>query len=82
MTKAVRSARNSTLPTQPARRNSLAVATATRVLGTETEDGISTPTNPEMSPIVTSTHAVVAYAALHTGAPQRESYGAVVCCCQ
>ncbi|MGM1310150.1 depupylase/deamidase Dop [Corynebacterium striatum] len=42
-----------------------------RVLGTETEYGISTPTNPEMSPIVTSTHAVVAYAALHTGARSR-----------
>lgn len=42
-----------------------------RVLGTETEYGISTPTSPELSPIVTSTHAVVAYAALHTLARSR-----------
>ena len=42
-----------------------------RVLGTETEYGISTPSNPALSPIVTSTHAVVAYAALHTGARSR-----------
>ncbi|MEX3515899.1 depupylase/deamidase Dop [Corynebacterium camporealensis] len=42
-----------------------------RVLGTETEYGIATPTYPAASPIVTSTHAVVAYAALHTGARSR-----------
>ena len=42
-----------------------------RVLGTETEYGISTPSNPALSPIVTSTHAVVAYAALNTGARSR-----------
>lgn len=42
-----------------------------RVLGTETEYGISTPSNPALSPIVSSTHAVVAYAALHTGARSR-----------
>lgn len=42
-----------------------------RFLGTETEYGISTPSSPEYSPIVTSTHAVVAYAALHTGARSR-----------
>lgn len=39
-----------------------------RFLGTETEYGISTPTQPEVSPILTSTHAVVAFAALHTEA--------------
>ncbi|MDO4928638.1 MAG: depupylase/deamidase Dop [Corynebacterium sp.] len=33
-----------------------------RYLGTETEYGIATPSNPALSPIVTSTHAVVAYA--------------------
>ncbi|WJZ02638.1 depupylase/deamidase Dop [Corynebacterium freiburgense] len=33
-----------------------------RFLGTETEYGIATPTNPMVSPIITSTHAVVAYA--------------------
>jgi len=42
-----------------------------RVLGTETEYGISTPDSPEESPIITSTHAVVAYAALYTGARSR-----------
>ncbi|STC78085.1 Proteasome accessory factor PafA2 [Corynebacterium minutissimum] len=42
-----------------------------RVIGTETEYGIATPSNPALSPIVTSTHAVVAYAALHTGARSR-----------
>lgn len=42
-----------------------------RVMGTETEYGIATPSNPVLSPIVTSTHAVVAYAALHTGARSR-----------
>lgn len=33
-----------------------------RFLGTETEYGIATPTNPMVSPIITSTHVVVAYA--------------------
>jgi hypothetical protein len=32
-----------------------------RVLGTETEYGIATPTDPTLSPIITSTHAVVAF---------------------
>ena len=35
----------------------------TRFIGTETEYGIATPTKPGLSPIVTSTHAVVAFAA-------------------
>ncbi|AIG64135.1 proteasomal accessory factor [Corynebacterium atypicum] len=39
-----------------------------RFLGTETEYGIATPSRPELSPIVTSTHAVVAHAAMNTGA--------------
>lgn len=34
----------------------------TRFLGTEIEYGISTPDNPALSPIITSTHLVVAYA--------------------
>ncbi|MDO5031591.1 depupylase/deamidase Dop [Corynebacterium sp.] len=42
-----------------------------RVMGTETEYGISTPQRPDLSPIITSTHAVVAYAALRTGARSR-----------
>ncbi|MFH0410583.1 depupylase/deamidase Dop [Corynebacterium sp. L4756] len=42
-----------------------------RFLGTETEYGISTPEWPELSPIITSTHAVVAYAAMHTKARSR-----------
>ena len=42
-----------------------------RVVGTETEYGIATPEPPEYSPIISSTHAVVAYAALHTGARSR-----------
>ena len=33
----------------------------TRYMGTETEYGISTPSDPTLSPILTSTHAVVAY---------------------
>ncbi|MDO4685628.1 MAG: depupylase/deamidase Dop [Corynebacterium sp.] len=33
----------------------------TRFLGTEIEYGISTPDNPALSPIITSTHLVVAY---------------------
>ena len=42
-----------------------------RVVGTETEYVIATPELPEYSPIISSTHAVVAYAALHTGARSR-----------
>lgn len=42
-----------------------------RFMGTETEYGISTPSDPELSPIITSTHAVVAYAAMNTGARTR-----------
>ena len=39
-----------------------------RYMGTETEYGITCPDNPLISPLVTSTHAVVAYAALRTKA--------------
>ena len=46
----------------------------TRFMGTETEYGISTPTQPGLSPIVTSTHLVVAYAAMHTAARARWDY--------
>ncbi|MHA2788973.1 depupylase/deamidase Dop [Corynebacterium sp. S7] len=46
----------------------------TRFMGTETEYGIATPSQPEVSPIVTSTHAVVAYAAMNTGARSRWDY--------
>ncbi|WIM69736.1 depupylase/deamidase Dop [Corynebacterium suedekumii] len=46
----------------------------TRYMGTETEYGISTPSDPGLSPIVTSTHAVVAYAAMNTGARSRWDY--------
>lgn len=42
-----------------------------RFIGTETEYGISTPDWPQLSPISSSTHAVVAYAALHTPARSR-----------
>jgi len=42
-----------------------------RFLGTETEYGISTPDWPELSPIITSTHAVVAYGAMFTTARSR-----------
>ena len=34
----------------------------TTFIGTETEYGIATPSDPALSPIVSSTHAVVAYA--------------------
>lgn len=37
-----------------------------RFMGTETEYGIATPSRPELSPIVSSTHVVVAYAARRT----------------
>ncbi|RNE49148.1 depupylase/deamidase Dop [Corynebacterium alimapuense] len=46
----------------------------TRYMGTETEYGIATPDAPGLSPIITSTHAVVAYAAMHTGARSRWDY--------
>jgi len=46
----------------------------TRYLGTETEYGITCPENPQISPLVTSTHAVVAYAALRTQARTRWDY--------
>lgn len=42
-----------------------------RFIGTETEYGIATPSAVEYSPILSSTHAVVAYAALYTGARSR-----------
>ncbi|SDL71534.1 proteasome accessory factor A [Corynebacterium mycetoides] len=45
-----------------------------RFMGTETEYGITSPDDPTLSPIVTSTHAVVAYAAVHTGARARWDY--------
>ncbi|MCS4530965.1 depupylase/deamidase Dop [Corynebacterium sp. ES2730-CONJ] len=35
-----------------------------RILGTETEYGISSPDQPQLSPIITSTHAVVAFGQL------------------
>lgn len=46
----------------------------TRFMGTETEYGITAPDNPTISPLLTSTHAVVAYAALHTAARSRWDY--------
>ncbi|AWB81902.1 proteasome accessory factor PafA2 [Corynebacterium yudongzhengii] len=46
----------------------------TRYMGTETEYGIATPTHPEVSSIITSTHAVVSYAAMRTGARSRWDY--------
>lgn len=46
----------------------------TRFMGTETEYGITTPAEPGLSPIVTSTHLVVAYAAMHTAARARWDY--------
>ncbi|GAB3943713.1 depupylase/deamidase Dop [Corynebacterium tapiri] len=45
-----------------------------RFMGTETEYGIATPSHPEVSSIITSTHAVVSYAALRTGARSRWDY--------
>ncbi len=41
------------------------MADRARVIGAETEYGIVTPTQPALSPIVSSTHAVVAYALAH-----------------
>lgn len=46
----------------------------TRFMGTETEYGITTPDDLSLSPIVSSTHAVVAYAAMHTAARARWDY--------
>lgn len=46
----------------------------TRYMGTETEFGIATPAQPEFSPIISSTHAVATYAALHTSARSRWDY--------
>lgn len=43
-------------------------------MGTETEYGITTPADMALSPIVSSTHAVVAYAALNTAARARWDY--------
>ena len=40
-------------------------------MGSETEYGIATPSDPGLSPIITSTHAVVGYAAVHTSARSR-----------
>mgnify|MGYP002713519020 FL=1 len=45
-----------------------------RFMGTETEYGITSPDNPLISPLVTSTHAVVAYAAMRTKARTRWDY--------
>lgn len=49
---------------------------STRFIGAETEYGITTPTASGLSPIVSSTHAVVAYAALHTKARSRWDFAA------
>ncbi|WKK61537.1 depupylase/deamidase Dop [Corynebacterium sp. P3-F1] len=46
----------------------------TRFMGTETEYGITTPADMALSPIVSSTHAVVAYAAMNTAARARWDY--------
>ncbi|AZA13568.1 depupylase/deamidase Dop [Corynebacterium choanae] len=48
-----------------------------RSIGTETEYGISTPSAPTLSPIMTSTHLVLAYAAKDplTGVPQTPTQG-------
>lgn len=46
----------------------------TRFMGTETEYGITTPDDLALSPIVSSTHAVVAYAAMNTAARARWDY--------
>lgn len=46
----------------------------TRFLGTETEYGISSPSDPMLSPILSSTHAVVALSALTTHARSRWDY--------
>lgn len=46
----------------------------TRFMGTETEYGISTPSDPDLSSIIASTQAVVSYAAFNTGARSRWDY--------
>ena len=45
-----------------------------RYMGTETEYGITSPDDPSISQLLTSTHAVVAYAAMNTAARSRWSY--------
>ena len=52
------------------------MALENRILGAETEFGITTPTDPALSPIVSSTHAVVAYAALREAARSRWDFQA------
>lgn len=47
-----------------------------RFMGTETEFGIATPTQPKLSPIVTSTHAVVSYALRNIGTRSRWDFAA------
>lgn len=47
-----------------------------RFMGTETEFGIATPTQPKLSPIITSTHAVVSYALRNIGARSRWDFAA------
>lgn len=50
-----------------------------RIIGTETEYGIATPSWPQLSPIITSTHAVVGYASTLAATPvlrPRWDYGA------
>ena len=44
-----------------------------RVLGTEIEYGITSPGKPELSPILTSTKAVLAYAEAHAGGLDRRT---------
>ncbi|QGU01998.1 Pup deamidase/depupylase [Corynebacterium kalinowskii] len=46
-----------------------------RFMGTETEYGIATPSDPLLSPIITSTHAVVAYAASISARRARWDFG-------
>ncbi|MCP1387045.1 proteasome accessory factor PafA2 [Corynebacterium sp. TA-R-1] len=45
-----------------------------RFMGTETEYGITTPDAPELSQLLSSTHTVVAYAAMNTAARSRWDY--------
>lgn len=47
-----------------------------RFMGTETEFGIATPSAPKLSPIITSTHAVVSYALRRIGARSRWDFAA------
>lgn len=46
-----------------------------RFIGTETEYGIATPSDPLLSPIITSTHAVVGYAASISARRARWDFG-------